>query len=194
MNHQVLMRELHRRAHLAEELQTRLNAQAPGVAVSVDALALDVLHDQVGTPVFRAGVVQTRDVGMLESRQDAGFGLEALAHGRRPERTLHDLERHRAVEATVGAFAEVDGAHTAPTDLAEHPIRAQGARSRGLLLEHSTPVGAAALEQLPRLGVRVEHAHDDAAQLDVVAARLVERSRPLPLVEVADPFEYSRRP
>lgn len=47
---QVLVRGVDRRADLAEELQTLADRQPMILAVAIDALALDVLHHDVGAP------------------------------------------------------------------------------------------------------------------------------------------------
>ncbi len=76
---QVGVRVGDRRQHVEEQPHARLDAQAPRVAVAVDALAVDVLEHQVRLAVRRdAGVDQLRDVRVAQPGEDAALAPEAL--------------------------------------------------------------------------------------------------------------------
>ena len=72
------MRFADRREHLDHQLQALPHGQALGVAVNVDRLAFDQLHDEVGVAVrARPAVEQAGDRRMVEAGEDLPFGLEA---------------------------------------------------------------------------------------------------------------------
>ena len=72
----------------AKELEALAHRQVATVAVAVERLALDVLHDEVGQPVVGgAAVEQPGDVGMLEAGQDLPLAAKVTdASRRRPRR------------------------------------------------------------------------------------------------------------
>ena len=63
MDHEILVREVHRLADLAKEVEPIGDRQLRAIAILVDRLPLDVFHDEVGQPVRRGSAVeQFRDV------------------------------------------------------------------------------------------------------------------------------------
>ena len=87
--------------HLHQQPQARRDVQTLLAAVRVDGLAVDVLHRQVG-PAQRihAGVVQARDVRVLQQRADVALARHALRQAVRPAQP-RQLERHAALERTI---------------------------------------------------------------------------------------------
>jgi len=82
-----LMRVLHRLEHLQEQPQPRADVESLRIAPVGEQLALHVLHRQVGQAQgVDAGVVQARNMRMLQARENVAFANEALfqiaAHAR----------------------------------------------------------------------------------------------------------------
>ena len=71
MDDQLLVRELHRRAHLEEEPEALVDVEPPLVAVGQHVGALDVLHRVERMAVRRhASIDQPRDAPVLEPGED----------------------------------------------------------------------------------------------------------------------------
>src|SRR5205085_5790677 len=71
VDHQVLVGVAHGRADGLKELQSVRNGQLTSIAVQVNRLAFNVLHDEVGQAVAgRAAIQQASDVGVIEHGQD----------------------------------------------------------------------------------------------------------------------------
>src|SRR5690606_28764042 len=115
VHHEVAVREGDGVAHVEEEAQPGLDAEAPPVAPGVDRLALDVLHDEVRRLVAgHAGIQQPRDAIVLEAGEHALLLPEAREADGVAERAAHDLERDRVPQ--VLPHRAVDRAHAAPDD------------------------------------------------------------------------------
>ena len=117
MNAQVLMRVLHSAADLQEQPQSRFDAQALAVAIPVQGLTMDVLHDEIGmTSVDFARIDQARDVRMIEAREDLALGAKprtkASVHGI----AIDDLDRNLRAVLSIRALGEIDRATAAPTE------------------------------------------------------------------------------
>ena len=92
------------------------------VAVLIERLALDVLHDQISLAVVRlAGIHQPRDVRMIQARENLPLGAEAHAEicG---SCAVDYFDCNLARELFVGALAE------------EHRTRAAAAEHRDQLI------------------------------------------------------------
>ena len=122
VNDQLGVRELHRFHRLHEQAQPLADAEQALVAAVDQLRAGDVLHREIRLAGFAdAGVVQSRDVGMRERREDVALAQEALdLHARSGQR---QLERDFALELAVAALGEPHAAHAADADLADQPIR-----------------------------------------------------------------------
>ena len=85
MDDEVLVRVLHRVADRAEQLEPLARRQLPASSqYSVDRLAVDVLHHEVGLPVVgRAAVEEPRDVRVLEPGQDLPLARKRAPHDAR---------------------------------------------------------------------------------------------------------------
>ena len=80
MNDQILMRVLDGGADVDEQLESLAQVEPALVAVLIERLALDVLHDQVWLAIVRlAGIDQSRDVRMIQARENLPLGTEAHA-------------------------------------------------------------------------------------------------------------------
>ena len=100
--------------------------QPVGVGVFGNRPALDVLHHEVGAAVVAyAAVVQPGDVGMLQGGEDLALVAKAAQDLVGVHATLDQLDGDPLLELLVRAVGQVDGAHAAPADLLEYPVRAQ---------------------------------------------------------------------
>ena len=73
------VREGHRLRHLQQQRSRDLDVQCPLAAIDIDRLALDVLEREERPPLrIGAGVVQPRDVRVLERGQDVALTRHAL--------------------------------------------------------------------------------------------------------------------
>ena len=130
VDHQPAVRVGHRVAHLQQQLHPRAQRQQAGAAVGVDRLALHVLQCQPGAAGFvHPGVVQPRDVRVLQRGQDVALARHALGQAARPGQA-RQLQRHQAFELPVHAARQPDTAHAAFTQLAQQPPRAHGVAER----------------------------------------------------------------
>ena len=73
-----------------------------------------------------ARVVETRDVRVLERREDFALAREALRETGESPRGVRELQRDRPVEHSVGALGEPNGGHAAATERANQPVRPDG--------------------------------------------------------------------
>ena len=143
------------------------------IAVLGQRLPLDVLHDEVRTPVRRrAAVEQPRDVRMIERRDDLSLGPEAPDEILAVHAALHQLQRDPLAVRVVGAHGQKDRAHAAASDLLQDLVRADlgadvvvaSVLSRGAV-GHCAAHGALTL----RVGMAFEQLPDVAKQLRVVS-------------------------
>ena len=121
---EVLVRVADGRAHLAEERQPPGNPQAARVAVAVQPLALDVLHDEIGTPFgrHRRGV-EPGDARVRQPGQHAPLVLELPAPRVVAEMALEQLDGDAAFQLRV--LGQVHLAHAALAQQGEDAAVAQ---------------------------------------------------------------------
>ncbi len=132
MHHQVGVRMGDRLRDLEEQPQALAHAQSVAAAVGVDALAFDEFERQVGLAVVgHAGVVQPRDVRVLQRGQDLALARHALGQARASPRAVRELECDAAALQHVGAFGQPDRGHAAFANLAQQPVRADQGLARG---------------------------------------------------------------
>ena len=94
------------------------------IAIDVDRLAVDVLHDDVRRAVRgRAAVEQPRDVRMVERREDLALELQPALDVARQQPAPHQLDRDLLLELLVGALREEHLAHAAAAEAAHDAIR-----------------------------------------------------------------------
>ena len=116
---QVLVRVLDGRADVTKELQARGGVEPVRIAVVDDRLPFDVLHREVRPAVRRAATVEkTRDERMLEAGEYLPLVPEAADDAVGVHAALEHLDRHALLERIIVADAEIHGAHSAMTDLA----------------------------------------------------------------------------
>ncbi len=154
-----------RRQHLPEEREALGNRMRARHHVIGERQALDEFHREPRLPVGAdPGVVEARDVGMLELREDVALAAKALAPHFALLAQRRELERHQSLDAPVGLAREPDLAHAAVPERAQElegpDPRADRVRAR--------PAGARGeprhgLELAGTLGplVGVEHAAQD---------------------------------
>lgn len=178
MNHEMLMGEGDRRAHLPKQLEPLRDVQSPVVAVAVDRDALDELHHEIRrTVVRRAAVVESRDVRVIEAGEDPALGLESAQDPLGVQPLMDQLDGHLLLELPIDALAEADDAHPAATDLLEDSPRADLPTFETLLARvrhrHERLIDRL-LDEAARTRVCVEETRDFEAQLGVFGTRLVE--------------------
>lgn len=101
-------------------------------AILIERKALDVFHDEIGQATFgRAAVEQTRDMRMIEARQNLPFLAKTLQDGIGIHPALDELERDLLLELGVGPFGQEDRAHPPAPDFADEPIIADAQRMIG---------------------------------------------------------------
>jgi hypothetical protein len=124
MNDEVLVGVVHRGANRLKQFQSGIDVQPMRIAESIDGDAVDVLHDDVGASVRQGPAVQEMsDVRMIELGQNLAFQLEPRVHPDRQRSPMHDFDRHLLLELRIGAFGQINLAHAAGTQGAQHPIR-----------------------------------------------------------------------
>ena len=151
---QARVRMSDRARHLQEQPQPGRHIERLARAVGVDALAFDVLQREIRLTVGReAGVVQPRDVRVLECGEDLALARQALAELGAPRHQARQLERHLAPLQHVGAFGQPHLAHAAFAEPADQFVRSDpGAGPQALLAR------AAAVQELRGLdlGQRIQ--------------------------------------
>jgi hypothetical protein len=112
----------HGLADLVEERQAGGQRQLARATPGVDALALHMLHHQIGPAQGRAAAVhQPGDVRMAQRGQDAPFARQ-LRQRRLAGKAAQELERHALLVQAVGALRLEDLAHAALAQFgAQHP-------------------------------------------------------------------------
>jgi hypothetical protein len=114
---------VHCGAHDLEQLQALLDVEAARIAVDVDRLAVDILHDDVWCAVGRrAAVEQARDIRMIERRQDLAFELQPALDMPRQQPASHQLDCDLLPELLVGALGQEHLAHAAAAEAAHDAI------------------------------------------------------------------------
>lgn len=141
----VLMSVLYGFADAAEQLQTCLDVELMSIAVLVERLAVDVLHDEVGCP----GRGDTTVMKLCDRRVIEGCEYATLSPEAGGERVGRDarqeaLQRDELVEVRVRAFGDVDDAHPAAAQLPHDVVAADPAFGRPRwrrLIEQRCPLG-----------------------------------------------------
>src|SRR5690606_34978593 len=122
----------------------RLDRKAVLVAIAVDRISLDVLHEEIGTAIrSRPAVEQPRDSVVIQSREDPLLAVKALQYFRSLDAGVRDLDRDLALELSVPALGEVDRTHpTSAEDASQHVLSDRSDRTRGRFqIEESTRFG-----------------------------------------------------
>ena len=95
------------------------------VAVGGDGHSIHVLHDEEGElPIGDTTVEELRDVRVIQRREDLSFGDEAPVELVGVGAASQQLDRDPASILAIGAFSQVDDAHSAAPELAQQTIGA----------------------------------------------------------------------
>src|SRR5262249_31586829 len=122
MHDQVLVSVLNRGANLLEQPQSLRDVESPVFAVFIDAPTVDVFHREVRRTVgSRAAVEQTRNIRVIEVRENLAFASQSGDDTVRQRATRNDFDRHALLELAIGALGEIDGPHTATPDETHYP-------------------------------------------------------------------------
>ncbi len=183
VNDALEVRVLHGVAHLDEEFQTLMGAEALGLRVVQQRPALDELHGEVGLralPVVeRARVVHLGDVGVPQTAQDLRLVLEATQRRARDEAATQDLQRHQPVRVILHRL--VDRAHPAraddPAKLVAADRSARHVTVGDLLVVHDNG-GGALLEQLPRVLLATNEIQHPRPETGITAASIDDERLP----------------
>ncbi len=124
MHDQARVREGHRAQDVEEQLQLLAQVEPLGAAVLVRGDAVDVFEREIGTPVFvDAGVVEPRDVRVLEAGENLALARDALLDAAIHQAQVRQLERHLALDGAVDALGQPHGRCPAAAELAQQAIR-----------------------------------------------------------------------
>src|SRR5581483_11570628 len=95
----------------------------------------DALHDQIEDPVLGPPTIeQSRDVGMIETREHLALAPEPLDEIVSFERRMQNLDCHFLLELTVIPARPVDAAHPAAPDLFSDLVGADATTDPALAL------------------------------------------------------------
>src|SRR3989304_1647566 len=123
LDHQVLVGDLNRGANLAKELQPFRYRQLLLVAVLVDRLSLDVLHDQERPAVLgRAAGVELGDVWMVDRGQDLPLVAEPADEVSARRGAPEELDGHGSPELVVLPLGQIDRPPPPMGNLPNQPI------------------------------------------------------------------------
>ena len=115
---------------------------------------------------------------MVQRGQDLALRPEAREHLVRIHAPLDQLDRDPLAEAAVRALGQVDGAHAAPAELADHAVGTDPASHDRLLAVHLREGDRRRLDEAPGPLVRPQQALDLGAERGVLAALAIEQGRP----------------
>ncbi len=136
MHDELLVRVTHCRADLQEELHAIAHVQPPRLAVAVDGVARDQLHDHIrDAGVGGATIQQTRDIAMIEPREDLPLSPEALLGERAAHIGPHELDGDFGLVLVVIAHRFEHVTHTACAEHTHDTISADAlsdAAARGI--------------------------------------------------------------
>jgi hypothetical protein len=162
VNDSAQVRVLHAAAHFAEQLEPRLDAEPPFVAVARDRDARHVLHREERPAVVGcAGIEDARDVRMREHRERLALELEARDHLARAHAELEELQGDLAPHRRL-LLGEIHLAHRALAEPFEDPIGTYAMRQR-----HLRHIGKPRLEQRFRTGMSAQETPHALAELGV---------------------------
>jgi len=120
MNDQVLVSELHRRTDLAKELEALQRVQTVMVAVAIDCLAFNVLHNKIRETILRSATVkQPGNVWVLEIGKDLTLHYESAEDFVSIHAPVYELDGDLFTILVVGSHREKDCPHSTTTNLAE---------------------------------------------------------------------------
>ncbi len=105
MHHQVLMSVGHGPADNPEQLQPLGGGKLARVAILVDGLPFDIVHDQVRRAILGGSAVeQLDDIGVIERRQRLALVVEPAQDSRIHQLRVHCLDRNLPSKLVVGSL------------------------------------------------------------------------------------------
>jgi hypothetical protein len=125
MNDELLMSVLDGGADFEKKLEAVLNGERLPIAIVVDGQAVDVLHDEVGQPVFgSAAIEEVGDMGMVEGGEDLSLASEALQVRLGGAGRAYNFDGDILQVVVVNANRLEDGAHSSFANLRDHLVSA----------------------------------------------------------------------
>lgn len=172
MNDQLLVRILNGAAHNPEQPETLPQRKSVLVAILVDRLTLDVVHDDVRlTSLGRSAVHEPRDVRMLEGGQNLPFLPEPADDVLAGETATHEFDGNLLAKVVIGASGQEDRSHAADANLPDELVRPDALTDRAV---RAREVEEASFEECPgRLAAR-EKLVELVPEIRVAGAALVE--------------------
>ena len=133
---ELTMGVLERFADAREEREALVDGEPLFVAVAIDRAAVDVLHHEIRAAIRGAAAVeQSGDVWMTERRQDAAFAIEPPVDFFETSGAFHELQRAALLELDADPLDEMDRAHAAAADLANHAPAADALADLGFSID-----------------------------------------------------------
>ena len=112
--------------YLQEQIDACPDVVPLRVAPGDEWFALHVFHRDVRRAIgFDAGIVEPRDTREFQRREDPAFAREALRHLHRDMTQARNLERHEALERSIGTARQPDFRHAAGTQRPQQLVCAQ---------------------------------------------------------------------
>ena len=177
------MRILHRRTYLPKQLEPAGHCQLVAFTIEIDSFALDQFHDQVRHAVGGGTAIQqTRDVGMVERRQNLPFIAESLVHRSAIDAAANQFDRHFLGVLSVGANRAIDLAHATYSDTFQGFVGTHTAAGTRLSREHvRSRIGKSSVVQELRihLVLLVQEQYDFATQRLITGAELFQANQPV---------------
>src|ERR1017187_3853617 len=168
----------HRLAHLEEQAAAILDGNASVAAPVVDAETLHIIHHQERASFRRgAAIDQTRDVRMVQARQNLAFMPEPEEQFRRVHTGSDELEGGLLLKLGVVADRQVDDAHAAAADLTAHPPGTKPRAYGRVAADHLLRGGFHRQVDVVRMGaIRHEQRIDIPAEIRVAPASAFEKA------------------
>ena len=171
MDDEVLMREVHRLADLANEVEPIGDRQLRRVAMPVDRLPLDIFHDEVGQPVRRGSAVeQLCDVGVVDAGKDLALAPETANDLVVLGAGSEQLDRDLLPVLVVVADGQEDRAHATASELLQNAVGSDELRCRRPVGRRNSAGLAGRIQGRPEQVVSGEQPFDLVPEFMVVAA------------------------
>jgi hypothetical protein len=177
MHDEVSVRVVHRRAHLAKQVQAVADREPAVGTVPIDGRAFDELHHQVRDAVVGlTSVEEARDVRVVERGQDPALAAKTLRMVGARDRA-GQFDGDAPVEVPVGAARQQHQPHATAAhdaldfvgpDAAPYPARLVGVARLAYRAVHRAAQGRGGVY------VRVQERLHFAPQLVIAGARLIE--------------------
>src|SRR5215469_12056545 len=125
MNNHIPMREFNSGADLQKQLQSFTRRQPLRDCKSRDRCADDVVHNEVGEAIFSCACIeQSRDVWVIEPRQDLTFCSKSAQDFSRVGSSIQYLDRDLFLKLTIRPLRQKNCAHPSVAKFTNDGIRA----------------------------------------------------------------------